>query len=217
MPLSPIIFRLIVGNFSVGNKVRMKDSYAQCLKIDLLELLAFRPTFTSPYEGLIIFKENESYGKFRSTPKSAKPVFTDPFVFGKLLLPCAITITDALRLFHHFPNPHTFMHNTLIRALSLSQTPLSSLHPFIQLRRQPTLSPDSFIFAFALKGVANSRHLRPGIQLHSQAFRHGFDAHIFVGTTLISMYAECGDSRSARQVFDEMSEPNVVTWKARGT
>lgn len=63
MPLSPIIFRLIVGNFSVGNKVRMKDSYAQCLKIDLLELLAFRPTFTSPYEGLIIFKENESYGK----------------------------------------------------------------------------------------------------------------------------------------------------------
>ncbi|KAH1201753.1 hypothetical protein AAZX31_17G096900 [Glycine max] len=143
---------------------------------------------------------------------------TDPLVFGKLLLHCAITISDALhyalRLFHHFPNPDTFMHNTLIRSLSLSQTPLSSLHPFIQLRRQPTLSPDSFTFAFALKAVANSRHLRPGIQLHSQAFRHGFDAHIFVGTTLISMYAECGDSGSARRVFDEMSEPNVVTWNA---
>ena len=28
------------------------------------------------------------------------------------------------------------------------------------------------------------------------------------------MYAECGDSGSARRVFDEMSEPNVVTWNA---
>ncbi|TKY55096.1 Pentatricopeptide repeat-containing protein [Spatholobus suberectus] len=146
---------------------------------------------------------------------------TDAFVFGKLLLHCAISISDALhyavRLFHHFPNPDTFMHNTLIRAFSLSQTPLHSLHPFIQLHRQPTLSPDSFSFAFALKGVANSRHLRPGIQLHSQAFRHGFDTHIFVGTTLISMYAECGDSSSARRLFDEMSEPNVVAWNAAVT
>ncbi|XP_068464657.1 pentatricopeptide repeat-containing protein At1g74630 [Phaseolus vulgaris] len=146
---------------------------------------------------------------------------TDPFVFGKLLLHCAVSISDALhyslRLFHHFPNPDTFMHNTLIRGLSLSQTPLLSLHPFIQLRRQPSLSPDSFSFAFVLKGVANSRQLRPGIQLHSQALHHGFDTHIFVGTTLISMYAECGDSVSARRVFDKMSEPNVVAWNAAVT
>ncbi|KAK7388945.1 hypothetical protein VNO78_23774 [Psophocarpus tetragonolobus] len=143
---------------------------------------------------------------------------TDRLVLGKLLVHCAIVMSDslhyALRLFHQFPNPDTFMHNTLIRALSLSQTPLLSLHPFIQLRRQPTLSPDSFSFAFALKAVANSRHLTPGIQLHSLAVCHGFDVHIFVGTTLISMYAECGDSSSARRVFDQMSEPNVVAWNA---
>ncbi|XP_061346672.1 pentatricopeptide repeat-containing protein At1g74630 [Gastrolobium bilobum] len=143
---------------------------------------------------------------------------SDPFVLGKLLLHCAICISDALhyarRLFQHFPNPDTFMYNTLIRALAQSQTPLNSLHPFIQMRRQPTLFPDSFSFAFALKGVANCGHLRPGIQLHCQAFCHGFDTHIFVGTTLISMYAECGNSESARQVFEEMPEPNVVTWNA---
>jgi len=50
--------------------------------------------------------------------------------------------------------------------------------------------------------------------LHSQAFRHGFDDHIFVGTTLISMYAECGCYEYARKVFDEMSQPNVVAWNA---
>lgn len=50
--------------------------------------------------------------------------------------------------------------------------------------------------------------------MHSQAFRHGFDDHIFVGTTLISMYAECGCYEYARKVFDEMSQPNVVAWNA---
>ncbi|XP_012573581.1 pentatricopeptide repeat-containing protein At1g74630 [Cicer arietinum] len=145
---------------------------------------------------------------------------TNPFFFGKLLLHCASSISDhalhySLRLFQHFPNPDTFMYNTLIRSLSHSSTPLTSLQPFIQLLRHPTLFPDSFSFAFALKGIANYGHLnKSGIQLHSQAFRHGFDSHIFVGTTLISMYAECGCYESATKVFEEMPEPNVVAWNA---
>ncbi|KEH15847.1 pentatricopeptide (PPR) repeat protein [Medicago truncatula] len=145
---------------------------------------------------------------------------THPFFFGKLLLNCAVSISDhvlnySLRLFHHFPNPDTFMYNTLIRSLSHSSTPLSSLQPFIQLLRHPTLLPDSFSFAFTLKGIANDGcSKRQGIQLHSHAFRHGFDDHIFVGTTLISMYAECGCYEYARKVFDEMSQPNVVAWNA---
>jgi pentatricopeptide repeat protein len=107
------------------------------------------------------------------------------------------------------------MYNTLIRSLSHSSTPLTSLQPFIQLLRHPTLFPDSFSFAFALKGIANDAHSKKsGIQIHSQAFRHGFDHHIFVGTTLISMYAECGCYQSARKVFEEMSQPNVVAWNA---
>ncbi|KAK9913827.1 hypothetical protein M0R45_037633 [Rubus argutus] len=52
---------------------------------------------------------------------------TDPLVFGKLLLHCAVTISDALeyacRLFLHFPNPDAFMYNTLIRGLAESDTP----------------------------------------------------------------------------------------------
>lgn len=37
---------------------------------------------------------------------------------------------------------------------------------------------------------------------------------MFVGTTTISMYAECGSIGFARNVFDEMTEPNVVAWNA---
>lgn len=52
------------------------------------------------------------------------------------------------------------------------------------------------------------------MQLHGQALRFGLDTHIFVGTTLISMYAECRNVDFASKVFEEISQPNVVTWNA---
>lgn len=143
---------------------------------------------------------------------------TDCFVAGKLLLHCAVTISDALdyacRLFRHFPNPDVFMYNTLIRGLSDSNTPQHSLTTYIEMRRTSTAVPDSFSFAFILKAAANYQSLKSGIQLHCQAITHGLNTHLFVGTTLISMYAECGCGPFARKVFDEMFEPNVVAWNA---
>ncbi|XP_028763443.1 pentatricopeptide repeat-containing protein At1g74630-like [Neltuma alba] len=142
----------------------------------------------------------------------------DSLVAGKFLLHCAISIPDALhyahRFFLHFPTPDVFMYNTLIRGLVESESPHSSLQLFIQMRRQSSFLPDSFSFAFILKGVANCRDMKSGMQLHGQSLCFGLSTHIFVGTTLISMYAECGNSAFARKVFEEMWQPNVVTWNA---
>ncbi|KAF8041912.1 hypothetical protein BT93_A0496 [Corymbia citriodora subsp. variegata] len=145
-------------------------------------------------------------------------VDTDPLFAGKLLLHCAVTISDALdyarRLFLHFPNPDTFMYNTLIRGFSESDSPHNSFSLFDEMRRKSVAPPDSFSFAFMLKAAANLRSLRAGIQLHCQALVHGLDNHVFVGTTMISMYGECGHAHFARQVFDEMRDPNAVSWNA---
>ncbi|KAK9278878.1 hypothetical protein L1049_028458 [Liquidambar formosana] len=140
------------------------------------------------------------------------------FVAGKLLLHCAVTISDTLdyarRLFLLFPDPDIFMYNTLIRGLSESSTPQYSLTTYVEMRRRLMAAPDSFSFAFILKAAANYRSLKAGIQLHSQAVTYGLDTHLFVGTTTISMYAECGCVAFARKVFGEMFEPNVVAWNA---
>ncbi|KAL3716085.1 hypothetical protein ACJRO7_007796 [Eucalyptus globulus] len=145
-------------------------------------------------------------------------VDTHPLFAGKLLLHCAITISDALdharRLFLHFPNPDTFMYNTLIRGFTESDTPHNSFWLFDEMRRKSVAPPDSFSFAFMLKAAANLRSLRAGIQLHCQALVQGLDTHVFVGTTMISMYGECGHAHFARQVFDEMRDPNAVSWNA---
>ncbi|OMO71278.1 hypothetical protein COLO4_28317, partial [Corchorus olitorius] len=146
---------------------------------------------------------------------------SDPFFAGKLILHCAVTISDALqyahRLFLHFPNPDIFMYNTLIRGFSESGIPRNSIFTFIDMRRKSMVPPDSFSFAFVLKAAANYGSFRAGIQLHSQALVYGFDTHLFVGTTLISMYGECGSVYFAKKVFEQMLDPNIVAWNAIST
>ncbi|KAG6632942.1 pentatricopeptide repeat-containing protein At1g74630 [Carya illinoinensis] len=144
---------------------------------------------------------------------------TDRLLAGKLLLRCAVSISDALdyacRLLFQFPYPDVFMYNAIIRGLAESDTPQSSIFSFVEMRRRRSIGPpDSFSFAFILKAASNYGSLRAGIQLHCQTVRHGLDAHLFVGTTLVSMYAECGCPRSVKKVFEEISAPNVVAWNA---
>ncbi|KAL5722787.1 Pentatricopeptide repeat-containing protein [Ranunculus cassubicifolius] len=149
---------------------------------------------------------------------SKSGLLNDPFITGKLVLLSAISIPNALQYTHNLlldiPSPDIFMYNTVIRGLSESESPKQSLQTYIQMRRETTLRPDSFSFAFVLKAAANCKCVYGGKQLHCQALVHGWDTHLFVGTTLVSMYGETGCSGDARRVFDEMPEPNVVAWNA---
>ncbi|KAL4555673.1 hypothetical protein LXL04_038300 [Taraxacum kok-saghyz] len=144
---------------------------------------------------------------------------SDSFIAGNLILHCATLISDALHYAHslllHSPHPDAFMYNTVIRGFSDSDHPYSSFTTFIDMRRNSNnLQPDSFSFAFSLKAAANLRSYDIGIQLHSQAILHGLHNHLYVGTTLVSMYAECGWISHARNVFDEIPQPNIVAWNA---
>ncbi|KAM7252790.1 hypothetical protein ACFE04_008658 [Oxalis oulophora] len=143
----------------------------------------------------------------------------DPEFTGNLLLRCATTISDSLHyaynLFLHCLNPNVFMYNTLIRGLSDSDTPNIALQLFVQMRdRIPSQHPDSFSFTFVLKAAASWKCFNVGRQLHCQALKYALDDHLYVGTTLISMYGECECLDSARNVFHEMYQPNVAAQNA---
>ncbi|XWS37358.1 hypothetical protein CRYUN_Cryun19dG0036100 [Craigia yunnanensis] len=125
-----------------------------------------------------------------------------------------LSTTLARRFFLHFPNPDVFMYKTVIRGFSESGTPQNSFSAFIDMHRKSMVPPDRFSFAFVLKAAANYGSLRPGIQLHFQALVHGFSTHLFVGSTLISMYGECNSVYFAKNVFEQMLEANVVAWNA---
>jgi len=95
------------------------------------------------------------------------------------------------------------MYNSLIRGFSESEQPHHSLPIFNQMTRH-LIPPDSFSFAFLLKAAANFKSLNAGTQLHALSIHHGLESHLFVGTTLVSMYADCGCIGSAKKAFGEM-------------
>ncbi|KAF5200512.1 Pentatricopeptide repeat-containing protein [Thalictrum thalictroides] len=72
--------------------------------------------------------------------------------------------------------------------------------------------PDQFTFATVLRACSFLRSLDRGMHVHAKLIVQNFVSDVFVGNSLIDMYAKCGDLDSCLQVFDDMIEKNQVTW-----
>jgi len=56
--------------------------------------------------------------------------------------------------------------------------------------------------------------LEEGRCAHEQIIQSGWDLDVFVGNSLIDMYAKCGSMEDARRVFNKVPSHNVVTWNS---
>lgn len=72
--------------------------------------------------------------------------------------------------------------------------------------------PDQFTISSALSACANLAAVRSGEQVQSYATKTGFDHLTIIGNSQICMYAKCGDIDAAEHTFDEMMNPDVVSW-----
>ncbi|BAS90068.1 Os04g0514500, partial [Oryza sativa Japonica Group] len=76
------------------------------------------------------------------------------------------------------------------------------------------LWPTRSTFASMLSAAANMKAFVEGQQMHAAAVMHGLDANVFVGSSLINLYAKCGCPSDAKNVFDLSCEKNIVMWNA---
>ncbi|XP_068651274.1 pentatricopeptide repeat-containing protein At5g66520-like [Aristolochia californica] len=74
------------------------------------------------------------------------------------------------------------------------------------------ISPDHLTFSFLLKACVRLVDLLTGQGVHGHVLKLGFHNDVYVQNVVISMYAECKVLDSARRVFDEMIEKDVVSW-----
>ncbi len=91
------------------------------------------------------------------------------------------------------------------------------LEKVIQLFQQMQLegiSPDKFTFVPVIKACAGLGALEDGRLVHKQLIQSGFESDVFVGSSLVDMYAKCGSIKDAWRVFNKMPSRNVVTWNA---
>ncbi|XP_030532483.1 pentatricopeptide repeat-containing protein At3g62890 [Rhodamnia argentea] len=108
----------------------------------------------------------------------------------------------------------SFVWNNIIRAHVQSTVSLQPPLSVFARMRSHGVYPDFDTFPFLLQSFNSVPHLQSGRQIHAQAFVFGLDRETFVQTCLINMYSSCGDSALARQVFDDIAEPDLPSWNS---
>nr|CAD1831260.1 unnamed protein product [Ananas comosus var. bracteatus] len=74
--------------------------------------------------------------------------------------------------------------------------------------------PNEFTLATILTSCSGACKLDLGRQVHSIAIKTNFESHIFVGSSLLDMYAKSNNILEARKVFDFLPERDVVSCTA---
>ncbi|KAK6235852.1 hypothetical protein SCA6_011189 [Theobroma cacao] len=120
----------------------------------------------------------------------------------------------ASLLFSQIPQPNDYAFNVMIRGLTTTwQHYSTTLHFYYQMKFLG-LKPNKFTYPFLFIACANLLELSHGQAAHSSVFRLGLDVDSHTTHSLITMYARCGELGSARRVFDEISERDLVSWNS---
>ncbi|KAJ6304115.1 hypothetical protein OIU77_017902 [Salix suchowensis] len=74
--------------------------------------------------------------------------------------------------------------------------------------------PNEFTFATVLTSCTGVLGFELGRQIHSLIIKRNYESHIFVGSSLLDMYAKAGGIHEAQGIFECLSERDVVSCTA---
>ncbi|KAM4107026.1 hypothetical protein ACJW30_04G109000 [Castanea mollissima] len=139
----------------------------------------------------------------------------DPTISLNFLSRVALFTTRDLnysrQFFSQIPNPLASHYNTMIRAYSISNSPLEGFYMYREMKRQG-LPVNPMSSSFAIKSCIKVSTLLGGVQVHARILRDGHQSDSQLLTTLMDFYSCCEKCDEACNVFDEMSERDTVAW-----
>ncbi|OMO88685.1 hypothetical protein CCACVL1_08262 [Corchorus capsularis] len=144
---------------------------------------------------------------------------TQLYIF-KLVRFCTLKIFDfcyARLLFDHLRAPNVFLYTALITAYASHPNHHSSAFAlYRQMLCKGKPKPNHFIYPHVLKSAPGVLESDNGTKLvHTHILKSGFGQYPVIQTALVDSYSRTGSSIGiARDLFDEMSEKNVVSWTA---
>ncbi|KAI8030752.1 Pentatricopeptide repeat-containing protein [Camellia lanceoleosa] len=122
-------------------------------------------------------------------------------------------IGDACRVFDEMTDRTVVSWNSIISAYVEGLQFYDSIELFVKMR-DCGFEPDETTMVILLSACAEVGNLGLGKWVHSQVIEKGLIVNCELGTSLVNMYAKCGDLCCASQVFDRMTLRNVWTWSA---
>ncbi|XP_010942311.1 LOW QUALITY PROTEIN: pentatricopeptide repeat-containing protein At2g01510, mitochondrial-like [Elaeis guineensis] len=122
-------------------------------------------------------------------------------------------IDDGCQVFDGMLEKDIVSWTTMITAYEQSTHPQESLLLFRQMQAQG-IGGDQVTAISVASAIAQLGDIKTARSLHTHVIRNGFRGHVEVGNSLIAMYSNCGDVKSARLVFDGMKERDDISWNS---
>lgn len=133
-------------------------------------------------------------------------------LIAHVLLMGSLGVVYAYSVFAHTQELDILTWNTMLRGFVNSNMPRRALQSYIEMLERSRNVPDRFTFPSLLKGCALLLEFKVGKILHGQVVKYMLDSDLYIATTLLNMYAACGDLNSARFLFEKMGHRNKVVW-----
>ncbi|XP_073005724.1 pentatricopeptide repeat-containing protein At3g26782, mitochondrial-like [Typha latifolia] len=120
-------------------------------------------------------------------------------------------VIGARHLFEKMSRKDVVSWNSIICGYARSGDAVESLRWFHRMNSEGML-PDTVTLIVVLGACDQMAALQFGRSLHAYACKKGHDKGVTVGTSLIDMYSKCGSLECSRQIFDQMTTKNLVSW-----
>ncbi|CAK9200383.1 unnamed protein product [Sphagnum troendelagicum] len=123
------------------------------------------------------------------------------------------SIEDACKVFNNMPSRDVVTWNAMISGHVKCGQGQKVLELFHQMQKKG-VQPTPVTLMGVLNACASMFALQEGRRTHEQTIESGWESDVFVGSSLVDMYAKCQSMEDAERVFNKMLSRDVVTWTA---
>ncbi|KAL6641402.1 hypothetical protein ACP70R_019583 [Stipagrostis hirtigluma subsp. patula] len=122
-------------------------------------------------------------------------------------------ITEAQKLHDKVGRQELVSWNAIISGFSLSKQS-EEAQKFFSEMLETGLKPDHFTYATVLDTCANLATIELGKQIHGQIIKQEMLGDEYISSTLVDMYAKCGNMPDSLLMFEKAQKRDFVSWNA---
>lgn len=120
-------------------------------------------------------------------------------------------VTEAYKLFYESPTHDLVTWSCLINGLAQNGLNNDALKLYKKMLLS-NIRPSDSILSSLIGCFSHHSMMIHGQQFHGITIRLGFETHLLIQNSLISIYCKCGEMIMAQAIFDRMVRRDVVTW-----
>ncbi|KAK7363637.1 hypothetical protein VNO77_05787 [Canavalia gladiata] len=119
----------------------------------------------------------------------------------------------ALLAFQQAPERNIVSWTSMIAGYTRNGNGELALCMFLDMTRN-SVKLDDLVAGAVLHACASLAILLEGSMVHGCIIHHGLDKYLYVGNSLVNMYAKCGDIEGSRLAFQGIFEKDLVSWNS---